>query len=493
MPIDPSIPLAVTQPKFNTPFEAMGQAMQLRQQQQEQQANQLRIQEAQRQAAEQDTYRKIIGNPDLTPENFLEQVRVQAPGQYEAAKARYDAHQVNALQVKELKQKVAAGTQQWIGGMLQDIVKSNYNPTLAELTLKSIEQEEPDFKPKADAIRQQILQGGPQALKSVVDQMLPAAGVKTEKLGPEDRLVNQGTGEEIARGIGKTEKPPNVGSFEDYVTRVAKAAGKTPEMLSPRDVTKARADFEASGRAPQEPDVAPSLSPEGLNLTAHQYAMTGQLPPMGMGKQGAAVRTAIINKAADIYKGLDLPTQVAAYKANQQSLTKLQGQRDAMGAFEQTALKNLDQFLDTAGKVVDTGSPLVNKPLRSLSGALMGSPEMTAYNVARRTVIPEFAKILANPGLSGQLSDSARKEIEQVVSGDATLKQTLSAAKILKTDAANRRTSYDSQIKEIQDRIGTPPGGAKASSGTIRARDPQGVLHEAPAGTPLPAGWKAES
>lgn len=31
-----------------------------------------------------------------------------------------------------------------------------------------------------------------------------------------------------------------------------------------------------------------------------------------------------------------------------------------------------------------------------------------------------------------------------------------------------------------------------ASSGTIRARDAQGKLHEAPAGTPLPAGWKAE-
>ena len=32
----------------------------------------------------------------------------------------------------------------------------------------------------------------------------------------------------------------------------------------------------------------------------------------------------------------------------------------------------------------------------------------------------------------------------------------------------------------------------QASGGTIRARDPKGVLHEAPAGTPLPAGWKAE-
>lgn len=31
-----------------------------------------------------------------------------------------------------------------------------------------------------------------------------------------------------------------------------------------------------------------------------------------------------------------------------------------------------------------------------------------------------------------------------------------------------------------------------AAKGTIRARDPQGRLHEAPAGTPLPSGWKVE-
>lgn len=32
----------------------------------------------------------------------------------------------------------------------------------------------------------------------------------------------------------------------------------------------------------------------------------------------------------------------------------------------------------------------------------------------------------------------------------------------------------------------------ETSHGSIRARDPQGVLHEAAAGTPLPAGWKQE-
>lgn len=42
-------------------------------------------------------------------------------------------------------------------------------------------------------------------------------------------------------------------------------------------------------------------------------------------------------------------------------------------------------------------------------------------------------------------------------------------------------------------KVGSPKTeGSKDSGKTIRARDPQGKLHEAPAGTPLPGGWKAE-
>lgn len=40
-------------------------------------------------------------------------------------------------------------------------------------------------------------------------------------------------------------------------------------------------------------------------------------------------------------------------------------------------------------------------------------------------------------------------------------------------------------------RVTNAPGGSGAPK-TIRARDPQGNLHEAPAGTPLPSGWKQE-
>ena len=58
--------------------------------------------------------------------------------------------------------------------------------------------------------------------------------------------------------------------------------------------------------------------------------------------------------------GLDLATAKADFEANKASLTSLQKQRDAIGAFEQTAQKNIDIFLEQAGKVVDTGSPLAN-------------------------------------------------------------------------------------------------------------------------------------
>lgn len=218
-------------------------------------------------------------------------------------------------------------------------------------------------------------------------------------------------------------------------------------------------------------DAVLTLTPEALALTAHQYAMTGQLPPMGMGKAGAAVRTAIINEAAKVYAGLDLPTQIAAFKANQASLSKMQQQRDAVGSFEETALKNLDVFLESAKKISDTGSPLLNKPLRGIDERLLGSAEMSAFNTARRTVIPEFAKILNNPTLSGQLSDSARHEVEQVISGDATLAQIIAAARVLKTDVHNRKQSLDDTIADIQKRIATPPGGKKDEKPTLTAAE----------------------
>lgn len=211
------------------------------------------------------------------------------------------------------------------------------------------------------------------------------------------------------------------------------------------------------------------LTPGGLDAAALNYMKTGQLPALGMGDK--ITRKSIINRAAELGSGtgdpirtnLDLASNRAGFVADEGSLKKLQGQRDAITAFENTASKNIDQFLKTAGKVVDTGSPLLNAPLRAISAKLLGSPDQAAYEAARQVAINEVAKVTGNPTLSGTLSDSARKEVEAFNPSNATLGQTVAVLKLLKQDMANRASATDEAIGEIQKRI---KGGSMASPAT---------------------------
>lgn len=218
------------------------------------------------------------------------------------------------------------------------------------------------------------------------------------------------------------------------------------------DPVSGKVIYQAPPKVKEGADDVTTLTPAGLDAAALNYAKTGMLPPLGMGDKDT--RKQIINRAAAMMPGLDIASAKADFEANKGSLNAIQKQRDALGAFEETALKNLKVFTDLAAKIPDTGSPALNQPLRYANEKMFGGDTLTAYNTARRTVIPEFAKILANPGLSGQLSDSARKEVEDVVvSGNATLKQTMAAARVLMQDTKNRRDSYDDQIAGIKARI----------------------------------------
>ena len=257
----------------------------------------------------------------------------------------------------------------------------------------------------------------------------------------------------------------------------AKLNGTTP--VTPAEQQRLTLEWAKLREQQTQDGAAPALSDAGLALTAHQYAMTGQLPPMGMGKQGAAVRTAIINKAADVYQGLDLPSQMAAYKANQHSLTQLQGTADKVSAFEATAGKNLDQFLALADKIPDTGVPWLNLPVRMLTKEIVGNDNMAAATAARDVALREIARVTNDPNLSGVLSDSARREVSALSPENATLGQIKAVAKVLRQDMANVHGSLTDQIGDIQRRIATPPGGpppAAATPSSTPKTDPLGLF-----------------
>lgn len=205
------------------------------------------------------------------------------------------------------------------------------------------------------------------------------------------------------------------------------------------------------------------LTPEALTQAAQMFAQTGQMPAMG---RDAATRKAIMNEAAKLSPNLDLAGNAAAYKANAASLKGLQENLDSVSAFENTANKNLDLFLQQAKKVVDTGSPFLNTPLRMVDQKLLGDKDMAAFSTARQVAVNEIAKVTSNPGLKGQLSDSARHEVDAFNPENATLAQTYKVAEILKQDMANRHQSYDEQIKAIKQRISPNAASTSAASGS---------------------------
>lgn len=196
-----------------------------------------------------------------------------------------------------------------------------------------------------------------------------------------------------------------------------------------------------------------ALTPEARKQNAIRFLKTGQLPSLGMGAAGAAGRRQIINDAAALDSGADLASNQASYGANKAALESSQKLADTTDAQEITASKNLDQFLDSAKHVTDTGSPLLNKPARWLDQN-MGDPEVAKFNAARQVAATEVARVLQG---GSQLTDSARHEIGDFAPADATGSQLAAVAQIIKRDMANRHAAQQQQLGTIKGRIGGQP------------------------------------
>lgn len=278
-------------------------------------------------------------------------------------------------------------------------------------------------------------------------------------------------GEARQQGFIKTSSAKQIDTTTDNARQAAQAAETARHNLAVESKPNA--------------STVVNLSPNGLDLAAGQYAETGVMPPMGMGS--AATRAAIINRAAELHPGLHIAESAATYGADKASLSKSQQMRDAIGAFENTASKNADVMEGLAKKLTDTGSPFLNRPWREVQARGGGDPNVAAFAAARRVVVNEYARITSNPSLAGVLTDEARREMDAVLSGDATIPQMVAVMRVLRQDATNRRTSLDDVIANIKGRTGgrTPPPQAEASPGATGPQDGQ----EGNVGG-VPAVWK---
>lgn len=213
-------------------------------------------------------------------------------------------------------------------------------------------------------------------------------------------------------------------------------------------------------------------SADALTMAAKRYLATGDLPAMGMGAAGVASRIAVMNEAAKIDPTAALAANKATFAADSANLKKLQTTEGTLSAFENTAGKNLDQFLTLAAKIPDTGVPWVNQPVRTVNDKALGSADQAAFNAARDVALREIARVTNDPKLSGVLSDAARKEVSALSPSSATFAQIKAVAKVLKQDMANVHGGINEQIDTVKSGL---KNGPTASATTPDAKDPAGI------------------
>ena len=220
------------------------------------------------------------------------------------------------------------------------------------------------------------------------------------------------------------------------------------------------------------------LSEGAVDLAASQYLATGQMPPLGFSSQ--ALREAILNRAAVLQQeqgtpASQVPGKRAEFKSNQTALTQVTKDLSAIAPYQAMLEKNTGIAIDLAEKIYKANVPLANRSINWLSQNVAGDPDVAEYLAQIRIVQTEAARVLNNPRLVGQLTDSARHEMEGVVNGSMNLSQTKSVLGRLKQDGQNRVNAMQEQSEKLREALGaksspasSPASKSPPAAGTIK-------------------------
>ncbi len=155
-----------------------------------------------------------------------------------------------------------------------------------------------------------------------------------------------------------------------------------------------------------------SLTPETVDMAANMFLKTGQLPQLGMGKQAAAARQAILNRATALgttgADGQPAPTTAdvagnvisakqdykSQEKATKDFSTGMQGRQ--VNSFN-TAIDHL-ATMDKLSDALANGDTKAINAIGNMVAKQTGSPAPTSFNAAKQIVTAEVIKSIVASG-----------------------------------------------------------------------------------------------
>lgn len=173
------------------------------------------------------------------------------------------------------------------------------------------------------------------------------------------------------------------------------------------------------------------------------------------------VDEAAVNKAALGAATSALKTQQTQYEATKTSIGTLKSSMD-----------RVDKYL---APLVDTGSPLLNGPLRDASGKILGSTTYSAFENEINTIASEYAKIItgASASIAG-VSVQSVDDIKTALNDKITVGQLQTVLDAMRQDSNARLVSQQSTINQIGSDI-KDLGNTSSSSGSSSSSDTSGI------------------
>lgn len=278
------------------------------------------------------------------------------------------------------------------------------------------------------------------------------------------------------------KKPTNVKQDKVWLAQQAAAgdpqAQKALDILAKNTLASKPPKSAGAGAVGAGPG---GISADAIDLMARNILSGGAMPALGYGKDAAATRAKVLNRAAEMNPNADLSSARAENHALSQAMASQEKMAGQIGSFEDTANRNMDVALRLSSKMNRTGVPVLNRWIQSARENITGDPDASAFHAAINTVANEYAKVVSSATGGGVTSDSARAEAMSLLNTAQTPQQLKSVIATMRQDMRNRIDAFNQTRSEHSDRMGSigKPGQAKSKP----------AAQPAPTGNPNPTGY----
>lgn len=200
-------------------------------------------------------------------------------------------------------------------------------------------------------------------------------------------------------------------------------------------------------------NVSPVTLTENGKKAYADLALQGKLPP-GFRGQAQNDKNTFLNDEGDKRYGAggtgvslagDQATAAgtkAALAQNQKDLTAIRPYKDMLDT-------NANIAIDLAGKVLKTDASLANRPITWIEQNATNNPAVGEFMAQNHFVTTEAARVLNNPRLVGQMTDSAVKDMQSVVDGNAPLGTYTRVMQRIMKDGNNRVNAMQSEHDKL--------------------------------------------